>query len=118
MIAHSMGGMVAIRAAISYPRFFRGMVLVGPLVIPGPPVLGVLDFRVTPFRAVAVRLFLTILDIWNPHLVLGYVDYDLVTREEPIKKLLAVDKLRWQGGTKANYIHQQTIDTYIYFYRE
>ena len=93
---------MAIRAAISHPRFFRGMVLVGPLVIPGPTVFGVLDFRVTPFRAIPVRLFLTMLDIWNPQLVLGCVDYDLVTREESVKKLMAGDLLRWQGGTKVN----------------
>ena len=104
MVAHSMGGMVAIRAAISHPRFFRGMVLVGPLVIPGQTVFGVLDFRVTPFRAVAARLVLRLLDTWNPQLVLGYVDYDLVTREEPIKRLLAEDELRWQGGTKVHLL--------------
>ena len=91
---------MAIRAALSHPEFFRGMVLVGPLVIPGPTVLGSLDFRVTPFRALPVRFLLTLLDIWNPQMVLGQVDYDLVTREEPIKKIIAEDSLRWQGGTK------------------
>ena len=100
MIAHSMGGMVAIRAALNHPELFRGMVLVGPLVIPGPTVLGYLDFRVTPYRALPVRFFLTLLDIWNPQMVLGQVNYDLITREEPIKKIIAEDSLRWQGGTK------------------
>ena len=83
---------------------FRGMALVGPLVIPGPTVLGVLDFRVTPFRAIPARLLLTMLDIWSPELVLGFVDYDLVTREEGIKKLMAEDQLRWQGGLKVKKI--------------
>ena len=99
-----MGGMVAIRAAINHPSVFRGMVLVGPLVIPGPTVFGVLDFRVTRFRAVWARLFMSILDVWNPQLILGYLNYDLVTREESIKKLMAKDPLRWQGGTKVSHI--------------
>ena len=95
-----MGGMVAIRAAITHPSVFRGMVLVGPLVIPGPTLFGVLDFRVTPLRAMTARLVLTLLDIWNPELVLGFVDYDLITREQAVKKLMADDLLRWQGGIK------------------
>jgi len=104
LVAHSMGGMIAIRAAITHPIIFRGMVLVGPLVIPGATVMGVLDFRVTPLRAIPARFLLTLLDIWNPELVLGFVDYNLVTREEGIKKLMAQDKLRWQGGTKVHLL--------------
>ena len=104
-----MGGMVAIRAAITHPVIFRGMVLVGPLVIPGPTVIGVLDFRVTPLRAIPAHFLMTLLDIWNPELVLGYVDYDLVTREEGMKKMMAEDKLRWQGGVKVYKFDQGTM---------
>jgi len=104
LIAHSMGGMVAIRAALTHPILFRGMVLVGPLVIPGPTVMGILDFRVTPLRAIPAHFLTKLLDICNPELVLGYVDYDLITREEGIKSIMAQDKLRWQGGIKVHLL--------------
>ena len=94
IVAHSMGGMIAIRAAIIHPNVFRGMVLVGPLVIPGTTVLGAVDFRVTPFRAIGARLVLKLFDIWNPELVLGFVDYDLVTREDEIKHILYEERGR------------------------
>ena len=105
IVAHSMGGMIAIRAAIIHPNVFRGMVLVGPLVIPGTTILGAIDFRVTPFRAIGARLVLKLFDMWNPELVLGFVDYDLVTREDEIKQLMAQDSLRWQGGLKVSTQH-------------
>ena len=38
MVAHSMGGMIAIRCVLKYPQFFKGMVLNGPLIVPGPQV--------------------------------------------------------------------------------
>ena len=105
IVAHSMGGMIAIRAAIIHHNVFRGMVLIGPLVIPGSTFLGAIDFRVTPFRAIGARLVLKLFDMWNPELVLGFVDYDLVTREDEIKQLMAQDSLRWQGGLKVSTLH-------------
>ena len=105
IVAHSMGGMIAIRTVILHPNVFRGMVLVGPLVIPGTTILGAIDFRVTPFRAIGARLVLKLFDMWNPELVLGFVDYDLVTREDEIKQLMAKDSLRWQGGLKVSTLH-------------
>ena len=62
IVAHSMGGMIAIRAAILHPNVFRGMVLVGPLVIPGTTVFGAVDFRVTPFQAIGARLVLKLFE--------------------------------------------------------
>ena len=38
LIGHSMGGMIAIRVVVRYPKMFQGMILNGPLVIPGPQV--------------------------------------------------------------------------------
>ena len=38
IVAHTMGGMIAIRCVLKHPGFFRGMVLNGPLVVPGPQV--------------------------------------------------------------------------------
>ncbi len=51
LVGHSMGGMVAIEAALVAPKgFFQGLVLQGALVIPGFTLFRYIDFRVTPFR--------------------------------------------------------------------
>ena len=39
IIGHSMGGMIALRAVLRHPGFFTGMILNGPLIVPGPQVL-------------------------------------------------------------------------------
>ena len=49
LLAHSMGGMVAIKACLDFPHMFAGMVLISPLVIPGKSI-GWLDGRITPMR--------------------------------------------------------------------
>ena len=33
-----MGGMIALRAVLRHPGYFSGMILNGPLIIPGPQV--------------------------------------------------------------------------------
>ena len=38
-----MGGMIALRAVLRHPGFFTGLVLNGPLIVPGPQVTGCLD---------------------------------------------------------------------------
>ena len=38
IIGHSMGGMIALRSVLRHPGYFSGMILNGPLVIPGPQV--------------------------------------------------------------------------------
>ena len=38
IVGHSMGGMIAIRTVLRYPHLFKGMVLNGPLIVPGPQV--------------------------------------------------------------------------------
>ena len=43
LIGHSMGGMIALRAVLRHPGFFTGLVLNGPLIVPGPQVTGCLD---------------------------------------------------------------------------
>jgi len=39
LVGHSMGGMIAIRTVILHPEFFKGMILNGPLIIPGTQVI-------------------------------------------------------------------------------
>ena len=97
-----MGGMVALRASICYPKMFRGMVLVGPLIIPGAS-LGPIDFRVTSLRALPVRAILGLLSWFNPEMILGSVNMDLISRDEEVKRALAFDNLRWSSGCKVNY---------------
>ena len=36
IIGHSMGGMLSIRLVQDHPDLFKAMVLVGPLIYPGP----------------------------------------------------------------------------------
>ena len=79
MVAHSMGGMVALRAALCHPKMFKGMVLNGPLIIPGGQ-HGPVDFRVTSLRAVPVRAVLGLLDWINPQMILGGVNMSLVIK--------------------------------------
>ena len=38
IVGHSMGGMIAVRSVLKHPGFFKGMVLIGPLIVPGPQV--------------------------------------------------------------------------------
>ena len=38
IIGHSMGGMITLRAVLRFPSFFNGMILNGPLIVPGPQV--------------------------------------------------------------------------------
>ncbi len=52
LLSHSMGGMVAISAVLLEPQLFQGLVLQGPLVIPGFTLFNMVDFRVTPLRYV------------------------------------------------------------------
>ena len=99
MVAHSMGGMVALRAALCYPEMFRGMVLQGPLIIPGAQ-FGPIDFRVTSLRAFPVRLVLGSLNLFRPEMILGGVNMDLISRDEEVKQALASDGLRWSSGCK------------------
>jgi len=104
LYAHSAGGMVAIRAAICFPAKFRGMTLVGPLVIPFGS-LGPLDARVTYPRAFVVSWGLWLLDkLISPELVLGYPDYNLVSRDEGVIQLIKDDTLRWHGGCKVRLL--------------
>ncbi len=99
MVAHSMGGMVSLRTALCYPKMFQGMVLNGPLIIPGAQ-FGPVDFRVTSFRAVPVRAVLGLLNWYNPEMILGGVNMDLISRDEEVKRALASDQLRWSSGCK------------------
>ena len=102
LIGHSMGGMVVVRAAIQYPNKFAGMALIGPLIVPGASI-GPFDGRVTPLRGIIASWALWLLDVLiSPELVLGKVNFDMVSKDVGVKDLLRNDPLRWQGGCKVS----------------
>jgi hypothetical protein len=51
---------------------------------------------VTSFRAVPVRAVLGLLGWFNPEMILGGVNMDLISRDEEVKRALASDRLRFQ----------------------
>eukprot|EP00096_Caligus_rogercresseyi_P009054 TRINITY_DN3005_c0_g1_i2.p1 TRINITY_DN3005_c0_g1~~TRINITY_DN3005_c0_g1_i2.p1 ORF type:complete len:286 (+),score=78.09 TRINITY_DN3005_c0_g1_i2:110-967(+) len=103
ILGHSMGGMIALRACLLYPEYFKGMVLVGPLIIPGSSI-GSLDCRVTSNRAPFVRSFLKVLDAINPEIVLGIIKLPKVSREKELQEFMARDELKWQRGAKVRTV--------------
>ena len=63
-----MGGMVTVRSALMHKNFFHGMILNGPLIIPGPQVLG-MDLRASPFRTFISRAVLKFLSLFIPEVM-------------------------------------------------
>lgn len=102
-IGHSMGGMIVLRACLNHATLFKGVILQGPLVIPGPP-LGPFDARVNFWTYLPTSLFLGALDVINPEMVLGQGVLSLVTGDEEMKTMLRKDALRWMGGVKVRLL--------------
>lgn len=103
IIGHSMGGMIALRTTLNHPEIFKGLVLMGPLIIPGPS-FGPIDFRVTSIIAPIPRVFLGLLDKFNPEMTLGGIDYRIVSRDTDVQASMAKDELRWHGGCKVRLL--------------
>jgi len=103
IVGHSMGGMITIRSALMQKELFHGMVLNGPLVVPGPQVLG-MDFRATPFRTFISRAFLSFLSWFIPETSVGGPNLNFVTRDLEIHDMLNKDLLRWTGGCKVRLL--------------
>ena len=94
LIGHSMGGMIALRAVLRHPGFFTGMILNGPLIVPGPQVsqdegsssqviycqVGPIDFRSTPFRTFVSKAVLQLLSWVIPHVPIGRPNMNVITR--------------------------------------
>ena len=90
-----MGGMIALRAVLRHPGFFTGMILNGPLIVPGPQVnpdkhgpgfrviycqVGPIDFRSTPFRTFVSKAVLQLLSWVIPHVPIGRPNMNIITR--------------------------------------
>nr|ACO12076.1 Monoglyceride lipase [Lepeophtheirus salmonis] len=103
LLGHSMGGMIALRATLMYPDMFKGVVFVGPLIIPGPN-FGRLDFRVNSRRAPIVRSFLKVLDTFNPEFIIGKIQLEKVSRDKDLREFMTNDDLKWNKGAKVRTI--------------
>jgi len=99
ILGHSMGGMISLRCVIRYPHVFQGMLLNGPLIIPGPQI-GPLDLRATPVRTFVSKSVLQLLSYVIPETCLGGPNMSLITRDKDAQDSLAKDQLRWTGGCK------------------
>lgn len=86
LLGHSMGGMVALRAVLRHPAFFSGMILNGPLIVPGPQV-GPIDFRSTPFRTFISKTVLQFLSWFIPNVSLGRPNLNVITRYKNMNPL-------------------------------
>ena len=94
-----MGGMVAVRAVLRHPDFFSGMILNGPLIVPGPQI-GPIDFRATPFRTFISKAVLQLLSWFIPNVSLGKPNLNVITRDKEAQLMLVQNPLRWTGGCK------------------
>lgn len=103
IVGHSMGGMITIRAALKHKEFFDGIVLNGPLIIPGPQILG-MDLRSTPLKTFIGRSVLGLLSWVMPEQTLGGGDLNRVTRDQEMVETLSKDELRWTGGCKVRLL--------------
>lgn len=99
IIGHSMGGMIALRAVLRHPGFFTGMILNGPLIVPGPQI-GPIDFRSTPARTFISKTVLQLLSWLIPNVPLGRPNLDIITRDKEAQAMMLKDTLRWTGGCK------------------
>lgn len=87
MIAHSMGGLIALRTVIARPHYFKGVLLMGPLIKPPPN-------EATPTKIFFAKLVAKIL----PFLTVSKLSLDHVTRDQEMKTRMEKDPLRYHGG--------------------
>ncbi|XP_076040106.1 monoglyceride lipase-like [Oratosquilla oratoria] len=92
MVGHSMGGMIAIRVAMTRPEMFDGVVLMGPAISPNPR-------EATPARIFLARLVAKIC----PHMPVAKIRLQNVTRDEDMLSRLRKDPLRYNGGCMARW---------------
>jgi len=99
LIGHSMGGMIAVRAVLRHPGFFKGMILNGPLIVPGPQI-GPIDFRSTPIRTFISKTVLQLLSWIIPNVPIGRPNLNIITSDKQAQAMMSKDALRWTGGCK------------------
>ncbi|XP_059140791.1 monoglyceride lipase-like [Physella acuta] len=94
IIGHSMGGAVAILAALDHPEYFRGVVLIGPCVTPEQDTVG------------PVRIFLgKIASRIIPQCPVLWLDDADISRDKSICQKYKDDPLNYHGGMKAKWAY-------------
>ncbi|CAH1264995.1 MGLL [Branchiostoma lanceolatum] len=95
IFGHSMGGAIAVLAAMERPTLFAGVVLTAPAIIPAPE-------TATRFRVVAARVLASIL----PRFEVGKVDTSFTSRDPAKVKAYEDDPLIYHGGLRARWAVQ------------
>lgn len=90
LIGHSMGGAIAVKAALTEPKLWNAVVLSGPLLEPDPKVA-------TP----ALRAIARILSTVTPKLSLDPVDASAISNDPHIVNQYCNDYLVYHGGVCA-----------------
>nr|XP_002740295.1 PREDICTED: monoglyceride lipase-like [Saccoglossus kowalevskii] len=92
LIGHSMGGTVAILAAMERPDQFTGMVLVAPAVVENPE------------TATTCKVFMArILAYLAPQFEIGKIEPKYISRDPKEVERYATDPLVWHRGMKARW---------------
>lgn len=103
MVAHSMGGMIAIRMMLRYPDILQGVVLVGPAIIPGPQ-LGPFDLRQSFLCSLPFKFIFGVLDWIDSEMPLGVFHPEMITRDKEAQEELKQDVLRYNFGPKVRIL--------------
>ncbi|GFR58436.1 monoglyceride lipase [Elysia marginata] len=92
ILGHSMGGAVTIIAALDRPDFFKGVVLIGPVVSNDQDTVGpVTEF----FGRLIARIF--------PQFPVFYLNDELISRDPKVVEDYKNDKLNFHGRCKAKW---------------
>ena len=97
------GGMLTVRLVIDNPDLFKAVVLIGPLIYPGPseilknvPMSSIMSPINTGFQWILNKL-----DVFNPYLErfpVSNTKVEKITTDEVMQQLLVEDELRYFGG--------------------
>ncbi|XP_052781159.1 monoglyceride lipase-like [Mya arenaria] len=92
LLGHSMGGTISVLTAMSRPDFFKGVVLIAPLIVPDKK-------AASPWKVAAGKMAAKVL----PQMIIAKIDPKNVTREEENVKKYIEDPLVFHGGIKCRW---------------
>lgn len=92
VIGHSMGGTISLSFGFQSPNLVKGMVLIGPAVIPNPETSTLVKRAMAKFVAYVV-----------PQFQVGRIEPKWVSRDQNIIQMYEEDPLNWHGGLKARW---------------
>ncbi|OQV23119.1 putative Monoglyceride lipase [Hypsibius exemplaris] len=86
LVGHSMGGAIALLAGLQQPQLFRGIILIGPLVVPDPEIA-------TPTMKFVAKLLSTL----APGLGIQSINNDHLSRDRAVVERFNTDPLIFRG---------------------